>query len=101
MPTTDVNARMPDLRRAIDAGVDMLVTHDAAAIAYARARSGYLIEPLTWSSTYVLVASGDGDGQADVPPDAFPSAVVGAAARPAPPTSAWCSRARSKAPTSS
>jgi hypothetical protein len=87
--TIVVRAFGTDLRRAIDAGVDLLVTHDAAVIAYARARSGYLIEPLTWSSTYVLAASGDGDGQADVPADALPSAVVGAAARPAQPPFWW------------
>lgn len=94
--TIAVRAFGDDLRRAIDAGVDMLVTHDAAAIAYARARSGYLIEPLTWSGTYVLAASDDGDGQADVPPDAFPAAVVGAAARPAQPPFWWagCSAGR-------
>ena len=87
--TIVVRAFGTDLRRAIDAGVDLLVTHDAAVIAYARARSGYLVEPLTWSSTYVLAATGDADGHADVPADAFPSAVVGAAARPAQPPFWW------------
>ena len=86
--TIAVRAFGTDLRRAIDAGVDLLVTHDAAAIAYARARSGYLIEPLTWRSTYVLAATGAGDGT-DVPADAFPPAVVGAAARPAQPPFWW------------
>ncbi|HSJ31497.1 MAG TPA: hypothetical protein VK933_08690 [Longimicrobiales bacterium] len=87
--TIGVRAFGTDLRRAVDAGVDMLVTHDAAAIAYARSRSGYLIEPLTWSSTYVLAATGAVGGQADVPADAFPSGVVGAAARPAQPPFWW------------
>ena len=81
--TIVVRAFGTDLRRAIDAGVDLLVTHDAATIAYARARSGYRIEPLTWSTTYVLATTVVGDGPADVPADAFPSTVVGAAARPA------------------
>lgn len=91
-----------DLRQAIDAGVDALVTHDAATVAYARARTGYSVVPLTWSSTYVLAttrpatageaatAAVTGDVTAasmgdsvTVPPDAFPDAVVGAASRPA------------------
>ena len=78
-----------DPRTAIDAGVDLLVTHDAATIAYARARSGYIIAPLTWSSTYVLATTDAGAGTADVPLDAFPAALVGAASRPAQPPFWW------------
>ncbi|MBR9990110.1 MAG: hypothetical protein KFH98_10160 [Gemmatimonadetes bacterium] len=78
-----------DLRAAIDAGVDALVTNDAATIAYARARSGYRVAPLTWSSTYVLASAGGGDSVASVPALAFTDAVVGAASRSAMPPFWW------------
>lgn len=78
-----------DLRRAIDAGVDALVTSDVATIAYAQARSGYSVAPLTWSSTHVLATVQSSDSVAEVPSTAFPTALVGAASRPALPPFWW------------
>lgn len=81
--TIGVRAFGEDLRRAIDAGVDALVTRDAATLAYARARTGYNVAPLTWSTTYVLATAAAADSVSDVPATAFPAALVGAASRPA------------------
>ncbi|HEX2168262.1 MAG TPA: ABC transporter substrate-binding protein [Longimicrobiales bacterium] len=95
--TIVVEAFGADLREAIDAGVDVVVTHEDATIEYARARSGYSIAPLTWSRTYVL-ATTRGPGSPTSPPsNAFPDALVGAEARPAEPPFWWsgCSPAPS------
>jgi hypothetical protein len=48
------HVRNADPRAALDAGVDLLVTDDAAALDYAAAVSGYAVTPLMWSDTYVL-----------------------------------------------
>jgi hypothetical protein len=89
--TIDVRTFGRDLRTAIDAGVDALITNDAAAVAYARARSDYRIALLPWSRTYVLATSPPTDVGAAVPDpgDAFPAEVVGVAARPAAPPFWW------------
>lgn len=72
-----------DPRAAIDAGVDALVTNDASTLAYARARGGYSVAPLTWSTTYVLATTHRGDSLAEIPAATFPDAVTGATSRPA------------------
>lgn len=47
--------RARDARDAIDAGVDVLLTGDPDAIAYASTRADLTSLPLSWSRTYVLV----------------------------------------------
>jgi hypothetical protein len=44
-----------DPRDALDAGADILPTDDAEVLEYARARQDFLVHPLPWSRTYVLV----------------------------------------------
>jgi extracellular solute-binding protein (family 5) len=44
-----------DLRDAVDAGADLIVTDDPAALAYAAARPEVVSLALPWSRTYVLV----------------------------------------------
>lgn len=78
-----------DLRAAVDAEVDVLVTNDIPTIEYARARSGYIVAPLTWSRTYVLATAAGGHSVGAVPSTAFPTALVGATARPALPPFWW------------
>jgi hypothetical protein len=46
-----------DLRDALDAGADIMVTADPATLAYARGRSELITLPLPWGRTYVLVSS--------------------------------------------
>ncbi len=43
-------------RDALDGGVDMLVTDDPAALAYARPRAELVAIPLQWDRTYVLLS---------------------------------------------
>lgn len=44
----------PDARDAIDAGVDLLLAADQAALSYAASRSDLTTVPLPWQRTYVL-----------------------------------------------
>jgi extracellular solute-binding protein (family 5) len=44
-----------DLRDALDAGADLVITDDPATLAYAATRSELSAVPLPWSRTYVLV----------------------------------------------
>jgi Bacterial extracellular solute-binding proteins, family 5 Middle len=46
-----------DLRDALDSGVDLVVTADAPALAYARSRPELAVVPLPWGRTYVLVST--------------------------------------------
>ena len=48
-----------DARRALDAGVDALVTADVAALDYARALPAYTLTAAPWSRTYALVTRGE------------------------------------------
>jgi hypothetical protein len=56
--STPIEVRMVsgDLRDALDRGVDVLVTMDAAAIDYARAAPTFDVLPFSWSTSYLLVA---------------------------------------------
>lgn len=45
-----------DLRDVIDAGYDLLVTDDVRALDYARVQPQYLVVPLPWDRTYVIVS---------------------------------------------
>jgi hypothetical protein len=45
-----------DLRDAIDSGADLVVTADAATVAYAKSRPELTAVPLPWGRTYVLVS---------------------------------------------
>jgi hypothetical protein len=65
--TIDVRTVNGDPRTALDAGVDALVTADAATLAYARARSDYTVTPLPWSRTYVLATARAAGGAAPLP----------------------------------
>jgi hypothetical protein len=63
-----------DPRAALDAGVDVLVTADPAAIAYARALNDYTVTPLPWNRTYALagrVPGGAADTLMGPPADAL------------------------------
>lgn len=101
--TIEVRTFGRDLRTAIDAGVDALITNDAATVAYARARSDYVIEPLPWSRTYVLATAVRLDSTAaeDVA-GAFPAELLRAPARPAVPPFWWlgCETSADAAPRS-
>jgi hypothetical protein len=48
-----------DLRDMLDAGADILVTSDPAALSYAAERTGLTTLPLPWDSTYVLLSQGE------------------------------------------
>ncbi len=51
-------ARRPasgDLRDALDGGADILRTGDPAILEYARTRNDFVVHPLPWSRTYLLV----------------------------------------------
>ena len=50
--------RSADLRDALDAGADMVVTTDPATLDYARRRADLEIVPLPWSSVYAMVSPG-------------------------------------------
>jgi hypothetical protein len=55
--TIDIRAlRTGDLRVALDAGLDLLLTTDPATLEYARALGGYTIVPSGWTRTYVLAS---------------------------------------------
>jgi hypothetical protein len=45
-----------DLRDAVDAGLDFIVTSDQPTLEYARSRAGLVTVPLPWARTYVLAA---------------------------------------------
>lgn len=57
-----------DLRDAMDAGADIIVTEDPAVLAYAARRPGYTSLPLPWSRTYALALSAAADSVAVVAP---------------------------------
>src|SRR3989442_8564958 len=46
-----------DPRDLLDAGIDLLVTDDAGALAYAATRADFASVPLPWDRTYVLLAA--------------------------------------------
>jgi hypothetical protein len=48
-----------DARDLLDAGIDLLVTDDAAALSYAASRSEFVTVGLPWERTYVLAVPGD------------------------------------------
>ncbi len=58
-PVTEVTLALRpvsgDPRDALDAGADLLPTDDPKLLEYARARREFLVHPLPWSRTYVLV----------------------------------------------
>lgn len=55
--TLDIRVlRTDDLRMALDAGLDLLLTTDAATLEYARALGAYMIAPAGWTRTYVLAS---------------------------------------------
>jgi hypothetical protein len=47
-----------DLRDALDAGADILRTEDPALAEYARHRDEFVVHPLPWSRTYLLIIPG-------------------------------------------
>jgi hypothetical protein len=47
-----------DVRDAIDAGADVVVTNDPLAVRYAASRATLAVVPLPWSHTYALALSG-------------------------------------------
>ncbi len=48
-----------DARDLLDAGIDLLVTDDAAALSYAASRSEFVTVGLPWERTYVLAVPGE------------------------------------------
>ena len=57
-----------DLRDAMDAGADIVVTDDPGTLAYAAQRPGYTSRPLPWRRTYALVLTAPTDSAAVVSP---------------------------------
>lgn len=56
LPTIEFRSlSSPDPRSALDAGIDLIITADAATLDYARALAEYTLTPLPWLRTYVLV----------------------------------------------
>ena len=56
-----------DARDAIDAGVDVVVTGDPAAVAYASTRADLISVPTQWNRTYALLAPGSAGSAAASP----------------------------------
>jgi Bacterial extracellular solute-binding proteins, family 5 Middle len=76
-----------DLRDAMDAGADIVVTDDPATLAYAAQRPAYTSLPLPWSRAYALVLATAADSVAVVAPgfrDALARDAVRVEARGAP-----------------
>ncbi len=55
-PVVRVVPRSRDLRDALDAGADLMVTADPGTLAYARSRPELATLPLPWGRTYVLLS---------------------------------------------
>jgi hypothetical protein len=57
LTTTRIHVRpvAGDPRNAIDAGIDVLVTADPAALNYARSHPSFAVVPLAWDATYVML----------------------------------------------
>jgi hypothetical protein len=56
MPVVEVRVnRTGDLRDALDAGADLVVTRDPSVIDYAAGRAEFETFPLPWDRTYVLI----------------------------------------------
>ena len=60
--TTSLTVVTGDLRDALDAGVDVVVTRDPRTLGYAAGLEEYSTIPLSWSDQYVLVTA-DGSGR--------------------------------------
>jgi len=73
-----------DPRDLLDAGVDLLVTDDAGALAYAATRADFASVPLPWDRTYVLLAAAP-LGETAIPLDDLARHAVRVEARPASP----------------
>lgn len=52
-----------DARDALDRGADLVVTRDPALVDYVSNRTEFVTFPLPWSRTYVLLETGDRQGQ--------------------------------------
>jgi hypothetical protein len=64
-------------RDALDAGIDVLITKDPAAVAYAATRPDYIALPLPWDRLYVLVVPSDtGFWGEHLPPALAPDLVL-------------------------
>lgn len=87
--TIDIRTFGTDLRTAVDAGADAIVSGDAATLAYAEARGGYTIAPLPWNRTYVLASRTAADTAALDATAEFPAEVVRTAVRAAEPPFWW------------
>src|SRR2546427_3007951 len=77
-----------DPRDLLDAGVDLLVTDDAGALAYAATRADFASVPLPWDRTYVLLAAAPFP-VTDLPLDDLARHAVRVEARPAAPPFWW------------
>ena len=80
-------ARPRDLRDAMDAGADIIITDDPGTLAYAAQRPGYSVLALPWSRTYALALLTAADSVAVVTPgfrDALARDAVRVDARAAP-----------------
>jgi hypothetical protein len=72
-----------DARDLLDAGVDLLVTDDPAALSYAAGRPGTTATPLPWDRTYVLLGVAGVPGISDGQRAGLARDAVRVAARPA------------------
>jgi len=77
-----------DQRDLLDAGVDLLVTDDPGAVAYAATRADFTSVPLPWDRTYVLLAPVPVQAPASILEDLARHAVR-VEARPASPPFWW------------
>ncbi len=57
VPVLRLLPRPADLRDALDAGADLVVTADPVTLAYARTRPSLELVPLPWTRTYVLLSA--------------------------------------------
>ena len=73
-----------DARDLLDAGVDLLVTDEPAALSYAAGRPGITATPLPWDRTYVLLGMPGVPGISDSLRAGLARDAVRVAARPAP-----------------
>jgi hypothetical protein len=96
-------ARGGDARDAVDAGADLVVTGDPAAVSYAATRPGLAVVPLPWTRTYALLlpamqrpfwSESKPDSEVADLRGSLARDAVRADARPAPPILPFCGPAR-------
>jgi hypothetical protein len=67
--TTSLTIVTGDLRDALDAGVDVIVTRDSRTLSYAAGLNEYTAIPLSWADQYVLVSPDVANDPLTIPQD--------------------------------